>query len=424
MQKPTSTNGRRIAAAMFIGAASTAMVAGTAHADTTPDGGVTGATFDPQPGPGGQGWVHMTGDHGKGSPAGLIGLDAPGSSTPLWTYCIQKTVELQENETYDEHDWTSESQRIGIDQQHLEGIKWILNNSFPQQSDLGQLSTTAGVKGTLSDTEAVEATQAAIWTFSDASGKTTLNASAEKDTKVIELYNWLTVQAKGHMNDSGSPQASLTITPASKATPQAGSKVAFQLNSNTSGSFISVTLADPGKTGAKLLDADGNAVSAKQTFKSGSTVYVQLPNTPTKGDVHLIASGTVSDIEAGRVFVSHDGKPSQNLILAQAQSTPVSATADVSWAPATTPPTSPPTTTPTSSPSTAPSTHPSTTTPSSTASTPAATPSTTATTPTGGLAHTGAGDTVPLAGGALALLAAGGGMMVYTRRGKKQSTHS
>ncbi|WP_369125617.1 LPXTG cell wall anchor domain-containing protein [Catenulispora rubra] len=43
---------------------------------------------------------------------------------------------------------------------------------------------------------------------------------------------------------------------------------------------------------------------------------------------------------------------------------------------------------------------------------------------TGGLAHTGAGNTVPLAGGALALVAAGGGMMVYTRRSKKQSSHS
>ncbi|MBS2534114.1 thioester domain-containing protein [Catenulispora sp. NF23] len=418
MQKPTSTNGRRIAAAMFIGAASTAMVAGTAHADTTPDGGVTGATFDHT-----EHHAQVTMTDGN-DPAALIGLKAPGASGDLWTYCIQETVELRTHETYDEHDWTSESQRIGIDTQHLEGIKWILNNSFPQV-DLSTLDGTAGVSS-LTDEEAVAATQAAIWTFSDATGKLKLDAANEPDAKVVSLYNWLMTQATGHMNDSGSPQASLTIAPASKATPQAGSKVAFQLASNTSGSFISVTLADPAKTGAKLVDVNGKALDPKATFKSGDTVYVQLPNTPTKGDVHLIASGTVSDIEAGRVFVSHDGKPSQNLILAQAQSTPVSATTDVSWAPATTPPTSPPSTSPTSSPSTAPSTHPSTTTttPSSTASTPAATPRTTAATPTGGLAHTGAGDTVPLAGGALALLAAGGGMMVYTRRGKKQSTHS
>ncbi|WP_194894541.1 thioester domain-containing protein, partial [Catenulispora pinisilvae] len=347
MQKPTSTNGRRIAAAMFIGAASTAMVAGTAHADgtttggQTSDGGVTGATFNNSKD---GNMVAMT---DKADPAELIGLKVPGGGQ-LWTYCIQEKVELQELETYDEHDWTSESQRIGIDQQHLEGIKWILDNSFPQV-DATTLAGTAGVSG-LSDKEAVAATQAAIWTFSDSTGKLKLDANAEKDAQnlgdpgkpddpnkdvngshVIDFYNWLMTQATGHMNDTGQPQSSLSITPASKAAPQAGGKVAFQLSSNTSGSFISVTLADPGKTGAKLLDADGKAISAKQTFKSGDTVYVQLPNTPTNGDVHVIASGTVTNIDAGRVFVSHDGRPSQNLILAQGQSAPVSATADVKW---------------------------------------------------------------------------------------------
>ncbi|MBS2551539.1 thioester domain-containing protein, partial [Catenulispora sp. NL8] len=373
MQKPTSTNGRRIAAAMFIGAASTAMVAGTAHADSTTnggqtsDGGVTGATYD---GNKDYNLVAMT-DNPDGDPASLIGLKAQDGSH-LWTYCIQEKVELNTLETYDEHDWTSESQRIGIDQQHLEGIKWILDNSIPQV-DATKLASTAGVSG-LSDKEAVAATQAAIWTFSDSTGQLKLDAGAEKDAQnlgnprdrdypnkdvngqhVIDFYNWLMTQATG--SNTGQPQASLSITPASKAAPQAGSKVAFQLSSNTSGSFISVTLADPGKTGAKLVDANGQPISAKTTFKSGDTVYVQLPNTPTSGDVHVIASGTVTNIDAGGVFVSHDGKPSQNLILAQGQSAPVSATADVKWAPATTPPTSPPSTTPTSSPSTAPSTH-------------------------------------------------------------------
>ena len=409
MQKPTSTNGRRIAAAMFLGAASTTMVAGTAHAD-----GVTGAKVDKEYLDSGH--VSMTTD--PGAPTALIGLDAPGSTNPLWTYCIQQTVELNPHETYDEHAWSEEQGRTGIDQQHLEGIKWILNNSYPQQKDLGQLAAGAGVTGELSPVEAVEATQAAIWTFADPSGKSKLDVNNEGDAHVVQLYKWLTAQASGHMNDTSQPQASLSINPVQSTTPQAGAKVAFKLNSNTSGSFISVALADEGKTGAKLVDANGKALAASIALKSGDVVYVQLPSSPVQGDVKLTATGTVSGIEAGRVFLSHDGKASQNLILAQAQSTPVSASAEVKWAPATVP-----TTTPSSSPSTAPSSHPSTT-PSTPASTSAPATPTASTPATGGLAHTGAGNTVPLAGGALALVAAGGGLVVYTRRTRKQSSHS
>ena len=403
MQKPTSTSGRRIAAAMFLGATSAAMVAGTAHAD-----GVTGAKFD-RTGPGGH--IQMKGDGEDGSNAALIGLSTPGSSHDLWTYCIQKTVELVPTETYDEHAWSEERERTGIDQPHLEGIKWILNNSYPQLN-LGQLEKASGIDA-LSDDEAVEGTQAAIWNYSDASGNTTLDADKESDAKVIALYNYLVSTAKNHMNDSDQPHASLTVTPGQQSPVAPGAKVAFTLGStNTSGSFISVTLADADKTGAKLVDSSGKAIARNAMFKPGDVVYVQVPSSVPAGDVKLVASGTVTGIETGRVFVSADGKASQNLILAQAQSTPVSATAGLQWKTAPT--------TPTSSPSTAPSSHPSTTPSTVTPTTPSATPST----PTGGLAHTGAGETAPIAGGALALVAAGGGMVLYTRRTRKQGSHS
>jgi TQXA domain-containing protein len=404
MQKPTSTNGRRIAAAMLLGAASTAMVAGTAHAD-----GVTKAKV--HDGYRDAGTVDMNDDPGANT--ALIGLDVPGSSDPLWTYCIQQTVELKTHETYDEHAWSDARDRTGIDPQHLEAIKWILNNSFPQITDLGRLASANQLKGSLTPVEAVEATQAAIWTFADTTGHTALSGN-ERDAQVVALYTALVNAAKGHMSETDQPQASLTIT--ANGAAHAGAKVPFTLGSNTSGSFISVALSDPQKTGAKLVDAKGDAIAANARFAKGDVVYVQLPSSVPHGSVTLTASGTVSGIEAGRVFLSDDGKPSQNLILAQSQSTPVSASAEVTWTPAVTTPTTPTTTTPTSSPSTAPSSHPSTTTPSTT-------PSTTPTSPTGGLAHTGAGDTVPLAGGALALVAAGGGMMVYTRR-RKQGSHS
>jgi len=172
----------------------------------------------------------------------------------------------------------------------------------------------------------------------------------------------------------------------------------------------------------KIAADDAKAIPADTKFKSGDTVYVQLPNTASKGGVTLTASGIIGGIEAGRIFVDHDGKPSQNLILAQALNAPVSAKATVNWT-APVVPSSSPSTSPSSQPST-PSSSPSTSTPSSapssTPSTPA--PSTTSSAPGPNLAHTGAGNTVELAGGALALVAVGGGLVLYTRRNKKQDT--
>ena len=301
MQKPTSTNGRRIAAAMFLGAASTAMVAGTAHAD-----GVTGATYDTN-GPGGN--VIMKGDNpDHPSQAWLIGLRTPGSHNDLWTYCIQKTVELDTSETYDEHDLTDAADLTHIDPQHLEGIKWILNNSYPRL-DLGRLKAASGVQH-LDKDEAVEATQAAIWSLSE-DGRTGLDTNAKQDQAVIDLYSYLVAAATNPVNlHSTPPQASLSFTQTPTAVPRAGAKVGFKLTSGTSAGSISVSLADPHQTGAKLVDAAGKAVAADATFKVGNTVYVQLPNAPTSGGVTLTASGTVSGIPAGEVFLSHDGKPS------------------------------------------------------------------------------------------------------------------
>lgn len=412
MQNSTSTSGRRLAAAMFLGATSAAMVAGAAHAD---GGGITGAKYT-----GGEdrGEVPMIGPsatYDGTADTSLIDLKAPEGNT-LRTYCIQLTVGLDDRQLYDEKDWAGQTKDTGIDQKHLTEIKWILNHSFPQ-ADLKELSSEApGVAGTLSPVEAVEGTQAAIWHFSDMSGRSKLDENNEKDANVVKLYDWLVKQA-GLATDVDPPQASLTISPTDAGSVPAGSKQAFKLmSSDTKDTFISVALSGPDKDAVKLVDADGKAIAADTKFKSGDTVYVQLPNAASKGGVTLTASGTISGIEAGRVFVGqHNTKPTQSLILAQALNAPVSASATVKWnAPIV------PSSSPSTSPSTTPSSSPSTSAPSTAPSTPA--PSTTSSAPGPALAHTGAGNTVELAGGALALVAVGGGLLLYTRRNRKQDT--
>lgn len=448
MQNSTSGSGRRLATAIFLGAASTAMVAASAHAD----GGIKGASVDPA-GNKDDGTVALTGGSNSGTfETVLMALQPKGASSDLLTYCIQLGVDLVPTDKYDEADWAKEAGRIHISPAHLQGIKWILNHSFPQISSTALASAANAAHDpvvNLSDKEAVEATQAAIWAMADPTGSLTINQSTQKsddgDENVYQLFKYLTSTAS--TSGTVQQQASLDIIPTQTTAPHAGDKVGFKLvSTDTTDQFISVAFAGDA-LGAKLVDGNGKAIQPTDTFKSGTTVYVQLPTKPANGTVSLHASGIANGIEAGRVFVGENQTPTQNLILAKTSTAPVAADAGVSWTTVITPPTSPSSTPSSSSPSSHPSaSHPSTS-PSSSASplttpssTPTSTSSTTTTTtpsstPTAGtttstsdtdLAHTGAGNTMAIGAGALALVAAGGGMVVYTRRRKagQQGTHS
>lgn len=425
MQNSTSTSGRRLAAALFLGVASAAMVAGPAHS------GVTKASVDSDfKDPGLAEMSSDAGPNGKVKTA-LIGLLPDGGGKELLTYCIQATVNLDTTQVYDEMDWSSQGVATHIDARHLQAIKWILNNSFPALTS-AQLAANAKIKGGVTDVEAVAGTQAAIWSFSDAAGHTQLDTATQDgdDPAVTLIYSYLVSAAKTHMDDPGQPQTSLDLIPLQSGKAKPGDKVGYKVTSSDTTDAFKVDLAG-NPSGAKLVGADGKPLPANATFKNGDTVYVQLPSAPSQGTVTLTASGTVSDIEAGRVFVKEPSVtapgPSQNLILAQSQNAPVSATTSIAWKAVVSPPSSPSSTPSTSShssttPSTTPSTATSTATPSSAPSTPTATATTT---PPGGLARTGADNTMAIGGGALALVAAGGGMVVYTRRKKAgEGTHS
>src|SRR5262245_46585798 len=121
-------------------------MAGTAHADGLFGAGVgaggAGTAEDPH-----LGHVALV---GVANPVetGIITLetanDAPDHATDhlLKTYCIQRGVALNAKETYDEKGWENSDVSLGIDVKHLEGIKWILTNSYPQKLDLTALAAS------------------------------------------------------------------------------------------------------------------------------------------------------------------------------------------------------------------------------------------------------------------------------------------
>jgi TQXA domain-containing protein/LPXTG-motif cell wall-anchored protein len=419
MQSSTTSTRRRLATAAILGAGSAVLMAGTAHADGLFGAGVgAGKTTQEDPH---AGTVALTNSKTPVATSLTVLETANGaadhdSNHLLWTYCIQQGVAVNPQETYDEKGWdNTEQAALGIDTQHLEGIKWILNNSYPKTADLTALATAAGITTPLTATEAVEATQAAIWNLSDSSGKTALDATntTVNDANVIALYHYLQTAATGHMKDSGTPQLSLGISPSSVANVTAGDKVGpFTLtSSDPKTKFVNVVFdTDKGTTppaGSTIVDKNGNEVTATTKLGDKDQVWVKIPDGASAGHIVLRASGQLPVMDTGRVFVTHDGKTSQNLIVAASQNVYVRDYVDIVWKAAPVTPSTPATSTPAA---TTPPVTPATTPPVVTPSTPA-------------LAHTGAGNTMAMAGGAAVLVAAGGGLVVYTRRTKRQGAH-
>jgi TQXA domain-containing protein/LPXTG-motif cell wall-anchored protein len=418
MQSSTTSTGRRLATAAILGAGSAVLMAGTAHADglfgAAPGAGGVGTAEDPH-----AGQVTLA---GVATPVDTkltvleTANNAPDHATDhlVWTYCIQRGVPVDAKGLYDEKGWLNEDAKLGIDPQNLQGIKWILSNSYPQKLDLTAIAAsvnavTPGAISTLTEKEAVEATQAAVWNLSDKADLDT--ASKANDANVIALYGYLKAAAATHLHDQTSPQLSLGISPSSVTGAKAGTTVGpFALTSSDGSKFIHVVFdtdkGDKPPVGAKIVDKNGNEVTESTVLMSGEKVSVQIPDGVSTNHIVLRAYGQLQALDTGRVFFTHDtAKPTQNLIVAASHNVYVRDYVDIKLAKEAVSPSTPVTT-----PSTPATTPPVTTPPAPAPSTPS-------------LAHTGAGNTAALAGGALALVAAGGGLVVYTRRTKRQGAH-
>ncbi|WP_280688737.1 thioester domain-containing protein [Kitasatospora sp. GAS204B] len=340
---------------------------------------------------------------------GLIVLKA-ADGTEFDTYCIDIHNETQQSAKYQESDWSGISLGTNPD---AGKVNWILQNSYPQVSDLATLSKDVG-GATLSADQAAAGTQAAIWTYSDHLKAVPTDATA------AALATYLI----SHATDVQQPTPSLTLSPAAvNGAPGAllgpitvastGDSVAAQLDSASSAAGVVIT------------DATGNVLSDKtgkltKPAKNGDKLFVKAPAGAAAGSATITAS-TSAQVQSGRAFRSLNYTPdhhSQTLILAGSQTDTVSAAAKAGWT----------VTTPSSSPSTS-ATPTAPATPSAKPSSSAApvVPSVSASpSSTGGksLAFTGGGGSTPLIAsiaGALVLLG-GGSVFMMRRRGRHSRT--
>ncbi|MEU3016625.1 thioester domain-containing protein [Nocardiopsis sp. NPDC007018] len=252
-----------------------------------------------------------------------LGEGDSGGDQTLTAYCIDFRTGLVEDAPYREDQW--ENYPGQGDFAEPGRVNWILRNSYPVV-DVTELEERAGM-ARLTESEALTATQAAIWHFSNALDLERVEPNPELDVNVnagnvTHLYDHLVDNADVLANE---PTSALTLTPG-RDSGLAGEEIgAFTVE--TSAATIPVRLEAP--DGVELVDAESGEVLDE--VASGDTVAVSVPSDAPAGEAVLVLETTAS-VEIGRLFKGEDpDEPTQTLITAQDSDIIVSETAAVAW---------------------------------------------------------------------------------------------
>ncbi|MET9400279.1 Cys-Gln thioester bond-forming surface protein [Kitasatospora sp. NPDC002965] len=242
------------------------------------------------------------------------------------TYCIDidHPVDITKAIEYRESDWKSSSLGRPEKAQDASKIRWILENSYPQVTDLKKLAADAGVKGELTKEDAAAGTQAAIWKFSDGKNATPVDAEAK------QLRDYLV--SEKNKGIAAEPKPSLSLTPDS-VSGKPGTKLGpFTINS--SANEVKLALAGDAADKVKLVDKDGKPVAdLAGPVAKDTQLWLDVPaDTPDGTATVNAAAETV--VPSGRVFLSKGYTPekhSQTMILAGSTKLSVKDSAKATW---------------------------------------------------------------------------------------------
>ena len=161
-------------------------------------------------------------------PTTLIGLRVDGTDKSIQTYCVELKVNTKDGADMVEVPWENYPDKNSPFSANADKVNWILQNSFPtvQPADLAKKVAVLDGK-TVTKEEAIAATQAAIWHYSDDADldenkPVSDRAPAEAAGVVKALYTYLTGPA--NVGIKNEPRPSLQLSP-SELTGKAGDKI-------------------------------------------------------------------------------------------------------------------------------------------------------------------------------------------------------
>ncbi|MGW9347037.1 Cys-Gln thioester bond-forming surface protein [Nocardiopsis flavescens] len=234
--------------------------------------------------------------------------------TELTMYCIDLQTSIRGGAWYVEDAWDTYEGKG--DFKEPAKIHWILQNAYPRVS-AADLASAAGI-GSLNDKDALAATQAAIWHFSNGADLT------RGSDAVTAVYDYLVENAQD-LPQTSEPDATLSVTPGS-AEGEAGSRIG-EFTIETSAASVPVTVQAP--EGVELVDLEtGEAVSA---VENGDKVGFEVPAGTEPGEASFTLE-TTAEVATGRLFRGAEGESAtQTLITAEGGETKVSASASATW---------------------------------------------------------------------------------------------
>lgn len=219
----------------------------------------------------------------------------------IFSYCVERWVGIDLDREYDETDWS------GIP--NLGNVLWIMEHSVPNVNlaDLTEaVEAYAGVPivPDYDEYEANGGTQLAIWSYTDDLDFSTINVAYRHEYNVgdhgevdLERLEYLfRYLTDPAVNVGGDePPASLTLDE-SGAVSEDGRYGPIVVHTTAA----SVEIWLEGTAGAVLVDADGQPVSE---VSDGDLVFVHLPDATT-GSVIVTAATDEAQLHLGRLFRS------------------------------------------------------------------------------------------------------------------------
>ncbi|MBM7771303.1 TQXA domain-containing protein/LPXTG-motif cell wall-anchored protein [Actinokineospora baliensis] len=322
----------------------------------------------------------------------------------LAVYCVGADIDWSfEPDVMSEVPWGDYPDATSPFKANAKKINWVLHHGYPnlsltQLNDLGLDTNADGIELE----EAISATQAALWHFSDGvdldRDEPVQRGNHDSDKDVLALYDYLT-----GTDNTGIDEwvvGDLKVSP-STLSGEVGTLIGpFKVTTNGTVTKLEDTLPD----GVEVTDAQGKVLAAGD-IKNGTEFYVKVPPGTAAGNGGIKISGDSPKREVGRLFTGKTaaGEEAQPLIVAGSETKPLTAEAKADWkARPTTPPSSTTETTP-----------PTTTVPPTTTTTVAPIPQ-----PSPGLPDTGASILVPALVG-LGLLGGGAGALLYARHRRR-----
>jgi TQXA domain-containing protein len=257
-----------------------------------------------------------------------------GGSANQFAYCIELSVGTRYETNLNVGGWDTfpGDNNFKTDALVREKISWIVYNSYPNR-DIREIAEKAGIDaGLLTEKEAITATQAAIWSFSDsAPAKTRFKytdfilengkrPAADQQQRFNALFDYLTGSA-----NTGRPEVlapSLNVEGPSAA-GKAGTLVG-PVVINASEDTVTVTT----DTDYTVVDAFGNPVDLA-AVPGQSALYIDVPADAPAGSATINVALTGSRYTG--LLLTGAKHRTQSLVISQSDRVQMSAIARVDW---------------------------------------------------------------------------------------------